>query len=104
MFYAAIQRTYVLGEGLCGTPNPELIIIVGDRVEGPGFSCEAFSRVPGAGTGMEEFQVACMMDGQKVEGVLTLDLGNAADHFSLLLPRAGDWFSLYTCDNPHLLK
>lgn len=104
IFYGSIHRTYVLQEGLCGTANPKLVTIEEDRIQGSDFSCKASARVPGAGTGMAAFDVACQVGEDMAVGILTLDLGNAADHFRLLLPDAVDWIALYTCDNPHLLK
>lgn len=101
VFYPSIQRTYVVEKGTCGTDRASVIEILGDKIEGPGFSCEVFNS-RSAGTGLAAFETKCRIGEKEVAGELLLDLGNHPDHFALVLPGEEGWLSLYTCDNPHL--
>ena len=91
-----IARFYANEKGICQGDPSALILITEDHIDGSGFDCTLSNFTP-AGTGLATYDGVCTIDGIAMNGLLTFDLGNYADHYEVSLPGSSDWLALYPC-------
>lgn len=98
-----IYTDYASEKGGCTGSGNTLISLAKNAISGPGFSCILSNSAP-AGTGLSNFDGACVVDGQQVSDFVTLDLGNYPDRFAVAIPARDGWLSMYPCTPVEQLK
>ena len=91
-----IYTDHASEKGSCAVAPDMLISLAEDAISGTGFSCELSNFAP-AGSGLSNYDGACIIDGQEASGYVTFDLGNYSDHFEVALPTREGWLSMYPC-------
>lgn len=97
-----IYTTYTSQKNGC-TAADTLISFAKDSVSGPGFSCVLFNPSP-AGSGLVNYDGACLIGTEKVSDFVTFDLGNYPDRFEVSIPKRDDWLAMYPCTPVAQLK
>ncbi|MEP0522152.1 MAG: hypothetical protein ABJO09_15040 [Hyphomicrobiales bacterium] len=97
-----IYTTYAPEKNGC-TAADTLISFAKDSVSGPGFSCVLSNPSP-AGSGLVNYDGACLIGTEKISDFVTFDLGNYPDRFEVSIPKRGDWLPMYPCTPVAQLK
>lgn len=98
-----IYTNYASEKNGCSAPADTHINLTQNSVSGSGFSCVLSNSAP-AGSGLVNYDGACIIDGAKVSDFVTFDLGNYADHFEVALPKRDGWLPMYPCTPVEQLK
>lgn len=91
-----IYTNYASEKNGCSGSVDALISLTQNSISGPGFSCVLSNFTP-AGTGLSNYDGACIIDGAKVSDSVTFDMGNYTDRFEVALPKREGWLPMYPC-------
>lgn len=91
-----IYTNYSSEKNGCNGSVDALISLTQNSISGAGFSCVLSNSTP-AGSGLSNYDGACIIDGAKVSDSVTFDMGNYSDRFEVALPKREGWLPMYPC-------